>query len=556
VRSFFAGILLLVVQAALGHLPLHGRVVRAGTNEPVARASIVLAKIGGTLDDYRETTADEAGEFSFTDLTPGNYRLYGTRTGYLRAEYGRRTTSNQGRTIAVGDRQAQPEITLDMIPAGVITGRITDNEGKPIRNAWVRAQQADYRSGQRQLETVEFGQTNDLGEYRISDLPPGPYFISASLDSPRVEGDLYVAILSAPKIETSSRAYKLTTRTSGTAALAAGQVSPVAFDSRVFFPVFYPNTKNAADATPVDLGMGVTISGIDLRLSSTPTFHVRGRVINGDSGEPYPNTLITIAPLEGVRSGSAGMFDIPGVPPDKYELWTSALPTSLTGVTKIEVEDQDLENVTIVMRPTVTLTGKLTIDGRRPGPADPTFFAGFVTPPGRTGMGGASFQADGTFSIPNVGPGDYILRASGKNAYVRSARFGNADALNSPVHIEADLRGQTLEITMSLNTGVLDVRVVNGKRQSVANIPVTVVPDASRRSRPDVYKIGLTDASGRAHIEGIEPGDYRIFASEDIDPQTWRDQSAVRIYESKGEPVHVAERGKHEVTATLITQRP
>jgi hypothetical protein len=49
-------------------------------------------------------------------------------------------------------------------------------------------------------------------------------------------------------------------------------------------------------------------------MTPTPTVNVRGRVVNGVTGQPVVDTLVSIPPLRGVRTGALGVFDIPGVP--------------------------------------------------------------------------------------------------------------------------------------------------------------------------------------------------------------------------------------------------
>jgi hypothetical protein len=72
VKPLFTALLLLALQAPTpGRLPLQGRVVKSGTNDPIARASIVVAKVEGRLEDYRTILTDGSGRFAFTDLTPG-----------------------------------------------------------------------------------------------------------------------------------------------------------------------------------------------------------------------------------------------------------------------------------------------------------------------------------------------------------------------------------------------------------------------------------------------------------------------------------------------------
>jgi len=61
---------------------IKGRVVRLGTDSPVARARLALTRIQGQLTDIRTVTAGENGEFSIPNLARGQYRLFAEREGY------------------------------------------------------------------------------------------------------------------------------------------------------------------------------------------------------------------------------------------------------------------------------------------------------------------------------------------------------------------------------------------------------------------------------------------------------------------------------------------
>jgi hypothetical protein len=74
---------LLFLQAPAGRVSMNVRVVKAGTTEPVGRAVMVLARVGGQLSDYQTGTADTLGIFQFRNLTPGSYRIYAEHEGYL-----------------------------------------------------------------------------------------------------------------------------------------------------------------------------------------------------------------------------------------------------------------------------------------------------------------------------------------------------------------------------------------------------------------------------------------------------------------------------------------
>jgi hypothetical protein len=243
----------LLLQTAAGRASLEAQIVAIGTNNPVPRARIVVAKVGGTVDDYRTGVADASGRFTFRDLTLGSYRVFAERQGYLRGEYGRRVANVNGTPVWLVESQAA-RITVSMVPTGVITGRVFDG-GRPLRDVYVRAMRASFFDGRRSLRIVEYAKTDDLGEYRLFDLAPGIYFVSAlPMDGPRIEGDTYVL----PSIPSNANGNRSVIRTAGAEALAKGLVDPAALDTRIFLPLFYPGTTDATAATAIDVQPGGT----------------------------------------------------------------------------------------------------------------------------------------------------------------------------------------------------------------------------------------------------------------------------------------------------------
>jgi hypothetical protein len=63
----------------------------------------------------------------------------------------------------------------------VLGGRVTDEAGEPISGARVLVMRQAYVDGERRLGVVDHGTTDDAGRYRIVNLAPGAYFVSATL---------------------------------------------------------------------------------------------------------------------------------------------------------------------------------------------------------------------------------------------------------------------------------------------------------------------------------------------------------------------------------------
>jgi hypothetical protein len=81
---------------------------------------------------------------------------------------------------------------------------------------------------------------------------------------------------------------------------------------------------------------------------------------------------------------------------------------------------------------------------------------------------------------------------------------------------------------------------------------VTLVPNGVRRQRDDLYKRAATDDAGRFHFEGLAPGQYSVFAWEDIDDSLWRDQDFLRRNDALGKLISIGQGSRDSVELTAI----
>jgi protocatechuate 3,4-dioxygenase beta subunit len=115
--------------------------------------------------------------------------------------------------------------------------------------------------------------------------------------------------------------------------------------------------------------------------------------------------------------------------------------------------------------------------------------------------------------------------------------------LNDGLHLLGQPRDE-LVVVLGTNPGTLEGRVVDVRQQPVAAATVVLIPDGGIRFRVD-HKFTSTDASGRFQMQSIPPGDYKVFAWEEVERGDWQDPDFVRDYESLGKPVRIEEGGKH-----------
>jgi hypothetical protein len=272
---------------------------------------------------------------------------------------------------------------------------------------------------------------------------------------------------------------------------------------------FFPGTLDSQGASVIRLEPAGDVRGIDFTAGLTHARHVRGVVINGDTGEPVREPLQLLITGDGTalkQPAAKNPFDLGLVVPGIYVIATTA--GTLTGRSPVEVIDRDVD-VTLSVTAGFSIPGQLTIVGgsesnRPPDPASLRVNLR-LDPPTAPGPPAATPATNGAFQLQSIPTGNYRVAVTPlQNAVIESARLGGADVLDSGIHLERQPSGQ-LSIVLNMNPASLDGIVVDERQLPVAGVTVALVPEAPHRSRMDLYKNATTDASGRFHCRRLLP---------------------------------------------------
>jgi hypothetical protein len=112
-----------------------------------------------------------------------------------------------------------------------------------------------------------------------------------------------------------------------------------------------------------------------------------------------------------------------------------------------------------------------------------------------------------------------------------------------------------LTFLLSPNAGVVEGSVQNAKDEAAPGAKVTLIPDSKHRSLKSRYKTVDTDQKGHFVIQGVAPGEYRIYAWEDIEEGAYEDPDFMKTHESGGTRVSIKERGHETVELKAIPER-
>jgi uncharacterized protein (DUF2141 family) len=122
---------------------------------------------------------DDEGRFSFVALPAGRFTLTASKAGYVNMTYGAKQAGRAGTPIQLIEGQKIDKATITLPRGSVVTGYVVDDHGEPAPGTQVRVMRFMMRTGERALQSAGTDLTDDRGLYRIYGLQPGDYVVSA-----------------------------------------------------------------------------------------------------------------------------------------------------------------------------------------------------------------------------------------------------------------------------------------------------------------------------------------------------------------------------------------
>jgi hypothetical protein len=529
---------------------IEGFVVRAGTNEPIPRARLTITKMTGPggapippgpRPTIPAVTTDSQGHFVLKDLDPGSYSVTAQRNGFARQLYGERAPGRPGAPLNLVGGQTLKDVVFHLIPGGTISGRVADVTGEPIAGMTVQLVRSFYDlNGKRTFQTVDSARTDDRGEYRIFWITPGRYYLNVS---PRPVVQVYPTTN-----QVIEPGYVLT---------------------------YYPGTIDPSRAEIIEVQPGAELSAVDFGLEQKPLFHVRGRIFDTRTGQFPQNASVSInprTPTGGFTFGTNpanynaanGTFEIRDVPPGSY--WVRAIAVALrTGLTPtdmarnsvqvaIDVTNADIENVSLALVPGFQLKGRVTLNGGSPATLPDIERAGVYLEPIDSlpfGSPQQSLKQDGLFSLEGIPSGDYrvMLVPTPANTFIESIRLGQTD-VSSGMTISGST-SDSLEIVLGTKGGLIEGTILDKDQKPMPGVQAVLIPDR-QRDRRDAYRFSTADQNGHFTLRVIPPGNYKLFAWEDLEPGAYYDPEFIRKYEDVATRVTVSESAALNIAVKVL----
>jgi len=366
-------------------------------------------------------------------------------------------------------------LRIQLSPLGVITGRVVDQDGVPLRYVNIYALSTRIQNGLAVTHNDRSVTTDDRGMYRLWNLSPGKYVIKASGFAVST-----VSFLGDSTPAASIEAYP-TTYSGG------GQTRDSATPLEI-----KPGGEATADFTlAVDRGFRLrgTLSGIASR--TTVKFEV---VANNDA-----------SPVRVTLNNETGRFEVAGLSPGSYSL--RATQDKSVAELPITMPASDVSNVEMRLEPPVDISVHTrftneppapidTLEGLRPGGAC------IVQLQSLTGGTNAPTPRRDMSVIAGVSPGRYHAIAQCFNARATSMTLGSQDLVANPEVVIAPGSVPAIELVAAYGGGVLRGEIEGeGEAGTIVLVPGTGGDPISFPVSPKGFM-----------LSGLAPGTYQVFA--------------------------------------------
>ena len=309
-----------------GNASISGKVTIKGKG---VAGIIVFAEeqsFGRRINNNCRGTTDSTGSYRITNVSAGTYLIRPVAPSFALEDD---ATNN---SVVVNEGETVEDINFSMVPGGVITGKITDADGKPVIEEYVNvlpisAAVVDGR-------WVGHLRTDDRGIYRAFGLREGKYQVYVGQNESLPGGP-------------SRAAYRQT---------------------------FYPSVTDSAKATLVEVTQGSETTNIDIVVGRpVTTYKVSGRILDAETGKPLLKIRYGIYQSHEHGGSSAvgqnftnanGEFRLENVLPGKYVVFIAPDDSGVRGDSvSFEVVDHDVSDLVINAGKAASLSGIVVFEG-------------------------------------------------------------------------------------------------------------------------------------------------------------------------------------------------
>jgi len=494
-----------------------GRVTIHGKGAPGITVALHRQRFSSQLSPPSKAVTDQDGNYRITGIPPGSWHVLPMAPTYV-IPPDLMMNAGPDQTLLLAEGEDVQGIDFVLERGGVITGKVTDADGRPVIEERITISpegQPKLSSQPRSFGGGQHFQTDDRGIYRIYGIPEGRYKVFAGL----VDDDSF------PDNRPGRIVYRRT---------------------------FYPNTTDPDNARIVEVVEGGEVGNIDITLGrNLPSFSASGKVVDGETGQPVMGLRFMLQRIVGDNylvlpsmstSNSQGEFRIDNVTSGKYLVVEVTQPGSEVRAegAPFEVTDQDVTGLLVKTLKGSSITGTIVVEGVTDKNvlgkvAELRLQAYSHTETSNFGGGrDAVISSEGSFRIGGLMPGTLNFYLTAKNfrppenfSISRVEHAGIVQAGNLAIKAGENLTDIT--VVLRYGTGTIRglVRVENGSLPQGARWGIWIKKVGDTGDSNPSWPNNI-DVRGHFLIQGVAAGTYELFVHLNI-PGRRPDQPVKRL---------------------------
>ncbi len=466
-----------------------GIVVSSKTGDPLASAAVMLggnsSRGGGRGQRPRPRRATTAadGRFHFAGFAAGRYSLAVDKTGYER-----RGMFHTSATLRLSEGESRENVRIELRPSAVITGRVIDAYGDPLRGAQVRAYRRSYDPDRNRWSGAGSATSNDLGEYRIYGLAPGKY-----------------ALRAWPPRET----------------------APPGILYYESAREFYPGVPEADEAALIRVNWGTEISAVDFELGVAPKTSLSGVVLDGKTGKPCPCFLRVDGNDRHSRgniiAGPEGLFSFRGLAPGSYYIIAHVRGERRYARQAVQVIDSATDDVVLVTTDGLTASGEVVFQDPPEDQASPpserprplrVVLNGMIANQWSRRASIPAPHTSGLFEIDDLLPGLYRISLQNlpTGGYLRAVTLAGRRLDKPEITVPADTSVSGLQLEVAFDGAVVNGTVKPPEGVEAEELSTAWVMVISEKTDGYQYRGRLRlGADANFTLPGMPPGTYTFY---------------------------------------------
>lgn len=465
--------------------------------------------------NLRSLVTAEDGKFEFNDLLPGKYSLTGEKRGFITASYDQHDSFSTA--IVTGAGLDTEHLVLKLAPDAIITGRVLDEAGEPIRHAALQLYRVNHAEGMDQINVFRTAVTDDLGVYELTPLTPGTYYLAATAKP-------WYAVHPYSQDPAGTRQ----------------DPDESNFDRSLdvaYSPTYYAGVTDSDSAQPIPIRGGERLQ-LDLHLTPVPALRLLLRVPedqkHGIAAPRLEQRIFGGAAtvfIDAQQVFSPGMVQITGIPAGRYDVQLHGPQAGGQASIELSRNGEQIDLTKMEASSSVKLMARMADGSSLPRQLVLGLHA-------KSGNVFGRLDEKGEEELENLAPGPYELVVLGQ---------GTRYSITQVTADSAEVQGHTVTLTPGASASVRVSVVAGGasvegtaKRgeKGFAGAMVVLVPKNPEGSR-DLFRRDQSDLDGTFSLRAVVPGIYTVVAIENGWDLDWSRPEVISAYLQHGRVVEV-----------------